>query len=234
MVDAEYVKMYEHIGKEMMDIREHRMSFERTKMFYSTLKGIILKNSNKSSKIIDVGCGWGYILNDLPKNTFGLDISKTLLSNLKNIVSTPLVCGDATRLPFKNNSTDVIICTDVLEHLHNPELCVSECSRVLKQDGTFIVNVPNGYNLIEAIYDFVREDGYEHVQRFSFRKIKTLLENYGFKIKNVTTLSLGFEYSEFVFKPGKLSSKILACDRKLAKAFPKISNFWILEVKKCQ
>jgi SAM-dependent methyltransferase len=54
----------------------------------------------------------------------------------------PDVVADATRLPLPDNSVDVVVCTEVLEHLNVPTLCIDEIWRVVKSGGMFIGSAP--------------------------------------------------------------------------------------------
>ena len=51
--------------------------------------------------------------------------------------------GDATRLPFQDNTFDRIIASEVLEHIHNDEDALDELYRVLKPDGILAITVPS-------------------------------------------------------------------------------------------
>lgn len=53
------------------------------------------------------------------------------------------VCGDATALPFNNNSFDAVTMFDVLEHIAQHEKAVSEVRRILRPDGFLLVSTPN-------------------------------------------------------------------------------------------
>lgn len=114
----------------------------------SLYKAIIggLNNLNVST-ILDAGCGEGFILDRLQeaqigKNLVGIDISKDAI-NLGKILfpKLDLRVGDITKLPFKNNSYDVVICTEVLEHLKNPRKALKEMIRVSKK--YLVLSVPN-------------------------------------------------------------------------------------------
>ena len=45
------------------------------------------------------------------------------------------VIGDAHKLPFENESFEIVLCTEVMEHLHSPHIAIAEMNRVLKQGG---------------------------------------------------------------------------------------------------
>jgi SAM-dependent methyltransferase len=54
----------------------------------------------------------------------------------------PNILGDVTQLPLEAASADVILCTEVLEHLRHPAACVAEIERLLKPGGTALVSIP--------------------------------------------------------------------------------------------
>ena len=53
------------------------------------------------------------------------------------------ICGDAIRLPFKNETLDVVLSFDTIEHLINPDTFLEEVFRILKVGGLFIISTPN-------------------------------------------------------------------------------------------
>lgn len=96
-------------------------------------------------RILDLGCGTGNGINlqslhNRNQNTtfdvVGLDISNTNVNK-----SLDLVIYDGIRIPFTNNSFDLIYCNQVLEHVRYPDEVIREISRILKPDGIFIGSV---------------------------------------------------------------------------------------------
>ncbi|MHA2007329.1 MAG: class I SAM-dependent methyltransferase [Promethearchaeota archaeon] len=53
------------------------------------------------------------------------------------------LCGDLTRLPFRDRAFDLACALDVLEHIKNDEFAISEISRILKKKGVLVVTVPH-------------------------------------------------------------------------------------------
>lgn len=101
--------------------------------------------SNNYLKILDVGGNKGQLLSKLPTKHFRVCLDNSLAAMQKKINSVNLhfCLGDASKLPFQDSSMDMIICSEVLEHLINPNLALNEFYRVLKSEGILIVTVPN-------------------------------------------------------------------------------------------
>ena len=111
----------------------------------------LLPTKKGDNNILFVGCGTGDELLIIKENKelgIGLDISYTALRKAKmknqNFI---FIQGDAHYIPFRKNSFNIIICSEVLEHLSNAEKCISEIYRVLREQGIFILTVPNWISL---------------------------------------------------------------------------------------
>lgn len=101
---------------------------------------IIKSNISSNSKIIEIGANDASFKNFL--NQENNNNWKTVDKFGKPDVVTD-INGKTAHLPFPDNSIDMIICTEVLEHLNLGSYIVKEISRVLKHDGSAIVSVPN-------------------------------------------------------------------------------------------
>jgi len=75
--------------------------------------------------------------------------------------------ANVERLPFKNNTYNTIFCSQVLEHVPNPEKALREFYRILKKDGILILSVPHLAYLHNEPYDFYRYTNYgiEHLTK---------------------------------------------------------------------
>ena len=94
-----------------------------------------------NAKILDVGCGKGYLLYDflkvLPKaEVYGIDISKYAIANSKEEIKNNLYLGHANNLPWKDNYFDLVISINTLHCLHSYELneALKEIERVGKKN----------------------------------------------------------------------------------------------------
>ncbi len=148
-------------------------------------------------RLLDVGCGDGIFLKEL-ENDFdciGLEISETRIKRAKKITKkSKIIQGDAESLPFKNNSFDYVLFTEIIEHLPNYKKALKEVKRVLKSSGKVILSIPIAglYRIILArLGKTLFLDPEEHLREWTKYKAKgfTSLKDYydiitsvGFKI----------------------------------------------------
>ena len=98
-------------------------------------------NLPKNAKILDIGCGKGYLLFDFLKvlpnaQIYGIDISQYALKNSKHEISDRLSFGNAKDLPFEDNYFDLVISINTLHCLEAPDLflALKEMERVGKSN----------------------------------------------------------------------------------------------------
>ena len=111
---------------------------------------------NNNGIMLDVGCGEGRhifgIMQDYPQmKCIGLDMDDASLlkaeegyeyfESISN-VGAEFIKGSAYCLPFPDDSIDLIVCSEVLEHLHQYNNAIKEIHRILKPGGKFYASVP--------------------------------------------------------------------------------------------
>lgn len=102
-------------------------------------------------KVLDAGCGRGFYVQGLTffpfvKEIHGIDLNvQYLLRARKNIKDNRVKVrqGSLYQLPFANNTFDLVICSEVLEHLDRDDQAVREIYRVLKPGGSAVFSVPH-------------------------------------------------------------------------------------------
>jgi len=101
-------------------------------------------------KLLDIGIGDGVYERMLPKDVlekceiYAIDISKTQLSRVKDIIKEgKIVDLNSEKLPYKNNTFDIVIVSELLEHVFYPDRVLKESIRVLKNGGYFLLTYPN-------------------------------------------------------------------------------------------
>lgn len=118
-----------------------------------------IEEAKKHAKgqLIDIGCGrmpYRKELEPLVDSYIGVDhpeVSKLYCSAVQ-----PDVLADAKKLPFPNNSFDIALLLQVLEHVDSPKEVIIEASRVLKPSGVLVISVPFFYPLHDMPHDWGR------------------------------------------------------------------------------
>jgi 2-polyprenyl-3-methyl-5-hydroxy-6-metoxy-1,4-benzoquinol methylase len=105
---------------------------------------LVKKYISAGDSILDVGVGLGRLLSRFDNvSKYGMDISWNYLLAAKNHGIN--VCFSLIEdIPYKEEYFDIIICTDVLEHVIDLNLAILNILKVLKPDGYLIIRVPYG------------------------------------------------------------------------------------------
>jgi SAM-dependent methyltransferase len=127
------------------------------------------------------------------------------------------VCGDAAAIPLARNSVDTVLCTEVLEHVPDPDAVVREIARVLKPGGVVICTAPFFYPVHDR-YDFFR---------YSPGTVATLMRRHGLTVDTERPLSgtgvtlailvnlywfeIGFLWTKWLYLAGVLLRPLLWC-----------------------
>ena len=171
----------------------------------------------KSGQVLDVGVGLGRLLTMFPADfkKYGIDISFDFLKEAqkKNIE----VCyGLVEELPYKKEYFDLVICTDVLEHVLDLNQTIKQILRVLKKGVMLIIRTPYKEDLspyLDKKYPYQ----YAHLRNFDEFSLRLLFEKiFGFKFleSNQTgTVLKGHKYTlplwfrQFLIKISPLTSR---------------------------
>jgi len=146
----------------------------------------------KNSKVLDIGCRDGILANFSPAEFFGIDLSLKALSLAKRWQS--VAVADAHFLPFKDESFDACVMSEILEHLMDPQKTMDEVRRVLRNQGELIALVPNDRTFLVArlvmgrLKEATRNRG--HLHDLTPRRLRVLLEKCGFMITRIRYLPI--------------------------------------------
>lgn len=131
--------------------------------YIQTYKSIL--GDRFKSKILDLGCGTNHFSQICIKHGFeaeGIDIEQ--------------VNFEKDKLPYKNNTFNIVHFNAVLEHIKNPDNILTEIKRILKPNGLVIINTPNWQMDFKNFYNDPT-----HVKPYTPKSLKMLVEMYGFK-----------------------------------------------------
>lgn len=145
------------------------------------------------NRVLDVGCGGGTLLALIaqkgqfsPKIVCGIDLSLRRLRQAESFVpNCKVVCGDAVRLPFINSAMDLIVCSNLLEHVQEDYKMLLDVHRVLSKKGLFyletILASGHGIYFYRDNRRFVLDP--THVREYSSRsEVYNLMKRAGFKV----------------------------------------------------
>lgn len=199
------------------------------------LEGIKFKDGRASDKVLDVGCGTGFVSQLYPNfDITGIDISDGMLErNPYKHLKAP-----AEDIPFDSNHFDFVVCRSLLHHLDDARLGLREMVRVLKPGGKFVCWDPNHNALYETVRHLLQPtERFSHLHHsFNAEELFSMIEEAGLEITEKKYIgyfgypSLGFPDIINFHIPIWLGRKIMAIDELISKSFLKKFS-WSLMVK---
>lgn len=195
--NGEHIKFFD---KDLKDInRETREYNYYYKHFKPFLK--FIRKYNMSGKSLDIGCGPGHLMELEKKEGIkveGMEVSKILV-NLLSKKGFKMHYGLLGKV--KLAKYDIITMNQVLEHIEHPEYAIKEINKALKKKGYCIIAVPYLYGIIPQI---LRSKWYglgygQHLNFFSKKSIKIVLERNGFETREIKILSVDYAHPKFPF-----------------------------------
>ncbi len=163
---------------------------------YKRVLKLIIDESPNS--VLDIGCSEGGIssfLVDGKRKIYGIDISAEKIdkASAKGII---VKAGDVSKgLPYDDNSFDIVLAAEIIEHLIDTDYFLEEIYRVLKENGKLVITTPNLANLENRlrlligrypIFVDYTSRGDNHLRVYTARALIKQLKEKGFKIEYYT------------------------------------------------
>ncbi|WAC06788.1 MAG: class I SAM-dependent methyltransferase [Thermodesulfobacteriota bacterium] len=123
---------------------------------YQSVLNFVKNIHTPGCKILDVGCGTGMAAERLKVygKVHGVDISDKSIEMARKRLEDAKV-GMAEEIPYDDVTFDIVVCTEVIEHVLNPEKVFSEFKRVLVPGGYLILTTPNPYYWAVLLHKFI-------------------------------------------------------------------------------
>lgn len=143
----------------------------------------------KDKKFLDAGCGLGFF----SKRAFskkakvtGIDIGGRLIARCKKTIpGVNFMNGSVTRMPFDDKSFDIVLSTEVIEHVEDPVDAIQELFRVVKPNGYIVLTTPN--KVFKPLFDllsFCKVRSYQGNENWLFPwHLKEIINKNGGKIE---------------------------------------------------
>lgn len=159
---------------------------ERAKHHLTKRISLVTSLIPKKAKILEVGSGMGLFLDSMEKKGFeviGIEISKKERAYSKRITNVPILNLDLHEELLEVSNFDIVVMFQVLEHIRDPISFISNLSKMLKQKGKLVVEVPNMNDLQLKINDEYKQWFFQiaHISYFTPNTLKKVLLRCGFK-----------------------------------------------------
>ena len=175
--------------------RQHWWFVARENIIRNYIKKLISEAHLKSTnlKILNVGCGPGRSSQYLSEfgETVSIEYDKYCCEFASEKTGLKIINGSITELPFEDRSFDLVCAFDVIEHVEEDQLAVSEMKRVAKENGIIFITVPTFMSLWSH-HDVINH----HFRRYRLNEIETL-----FNFKKDGTKIFGSYFNFFLFLP---------------------------------
>jgi SAM-dependent methyltransferase len=191
---SEYEKIYHQVEE------NHWWNCSRRDLIY---KLIHTWKMEKGTKILDVGCSTGVLLDGLSKikniEVSGVDVSGKAINAChdKGLINTWVMEGE--KLNFENSVFDIVIASDCLEHIKQDQKALKEWYRVLKNQGKLIILGPAFMALWSE-----QDNLSNHFRRYHRNELRLILKKTEFKIHRLsfwnTILFIPILTIRFLFK----------------------------------
>ncbi len=167
---------------------------DRFYVFQEGLKEI--RRYHSSGSLLDVGCSLGLFLRWARQagfETAGVELSPPAAKFARERLGLNVHCGTLQDAPFAPASFDVVTFWDVLEHVADPYDNLRRARELIKPGGLLVVRVPNvGFHLLRTrLMRLIRRDGFtgldarNHLNHFTARTLRALLERAGFRVLKI-------------------------------------------------
>jgi len=174
--------------------REYFTFHSGKRKYFNTIVEIILRRLPRSGgRVLDVGSGYGFLLSLFEERgfeTYGIELSPEAAERSRSYCRAPISIQSAeTAFPYADGFFDAIVMNDVIEHLRNYRLCLSEAFRTLAPDGLVFVQTLNGHSIARALlgkgWTWYKDPTHVHI--FTPKLLKTALREQGFDLLRTRT-----------------------------------------------
>lgn len=170
---------------------------EETNWWYVSRRRLLSRFIPRCSNALDVGCGVGAnypILAAKADHVHGVDIAPDAVAFASSKGYKEVIVGSVESLPNPSHSADLVLCTDVLEHVDDVQ-AIAEIHRVLRPGGTLIVTVP----AFQCLWN--ENDDYSHHHRRYTKQSLINLVSKDFTVEHVAY------WNHFMFFPVWLTAR---------------------------
>lgn len=176
------------------------------------IKYLVTKSGKKPKKVLEVGCSGGHLCGLLQEvfptaKITGIDVYEPAIREAKaRYPKLTFSVADAHKLPFADNSFDLVISSETIEHVLDPAKMLKEIERVMKPTGEALVEMDSGSLPFRFIWYFWTKFGkgkvwrHAHLHPFTSKELERLISGNGFAIAQKHFSHFGMAVSFLVTK----------------------------------
>ena len=189
----------------------------RRKNFKKIIEIILSLNVNQSLKILEIGSGNGFFIEECKKSNIDITGSEAdeeqynlLKKKFLNIIKINLPIKDLNNDLL--NKFDVVVFNDVFEHLINLDLTLIQLKSMLKTNGQIVINLPSSDGLIYKFSDILNKIGFinfydrlwqknlssPHLSYFNNLNLKMLFKKHGYNLIHTSSLDTVSKKGNFI------------------------------------
>jgi ubiquinone/menaquinone biosynthesis C-methylase UbiE len=160
--------------------------------------------------LLDIGCrdfGLQQKFYQYSDKVHIVDIDFDVLGEFNDKKKRFTTCGDACRLPYKDNTFDGVLCAEVIEHVPSAIEMLKECNRVLKKGGFLMITTPNRQRIVNYIRKVIGREyklpyrvhagpGGFHMREYKRKELGRDLEATGFRVRGWKSTFFGVSFSD--------------------------------------
>jgi SAM-dependent methyltransferase len=192
-------KLREFLVKIALRLGFYTYRYKDYTTYIQRLIGVVAKRGK--ILCLDLGCGNGFfthMLSGLCNDAVGIDLVK--YSKWRTRLKSNFIVSDARRIPLRSQSIDAVLILSLLEHVPNWRIIILEVSRVLRNSGIVLIQLPNLNFIIEPhthlpfiafmpkrIKDALTFNVVHDILQWdcNLREVISVLKNYSFKVLGI-------------------------------------------------
>jgi SAM-dependent methyltransferase len=176
--------MDERLMQTMLDVDEHHWWYRgRRQIIHAELDRLALPDA---ARVLDAGCGSGRTLQELVRYgaVEGVELNEDAAKMAGERGDGEVKVGRLEDLPWAQDTFDLIVCLDVIEHTPDDGLTLRELRRVCKPGGWLLVTVP-AYPALWSAHD----EANHHYRRYTRRSLRQAALGSGWQVTRMTSFN---------------------------------------------
>lgn len=233
-MNANLKNYYEHYALQSVRECQKPLDVYRFNCLIDEIGRIARSYKVKTLSVVDAGAGSGEMSIDIAgmgHKVISIDIAESSMSKFADIarkLGIQQVVSPLEATPLAGEIANIVICSEVLEHLVDPQKVLDELARITKQNGYLVVSVPYAQILQEVLCPSCLQKFFinGHIHSFNKNTLLTMLSNAGYK--TIKSRIIAKPVTSRLLRTGKISLRIAQIIDML---HPKVENKgWLIMI----